>query len=151
MCPVNNYYMNNHQGKIIFLFIIISWLIFSISPIVLADTCLGTSCNVPNPIGSDNFVDLLDKIAQWIFNIGLVLAVIMVIWSGVLFMTAGGNEEKIKKAKQTLLWTIIGATIIIGCKGLISLVKDILGVQGVKDAQLQRSSGILNLIRGIIK
>jgi hypothetical protein len=39
---------------------------------------------------------------------------IMIIYSGLLFVTGRGNPEKIKQAKQTLTYTVIGAAIVLG-------------------------------------
>jgi len=51
--------------------------------------------------------------------IGVVLAfvgvifLILIIYGGILWMTAGGNEEKIKKAKSILTTALIGLVIIL--------------------------------------
>lgn len=57
-----------------------------------------------------------------------VLALIAVIYSGIMYMTAGGDSTKAEKAKQNLLWAIIGiiiaflAFIIIGWINNISTI-----------------------------
>jgi len=39
---------------------------------------------------------------------------IAIIYSGFLFVTAQGNSEKLTKAKKALLYTIIGAALLLG-------------------------------------
>jgi len=54
----------------------------------------------------------------------------MIIYSGLLFMTAAGDEEKVSKAKKALTWSLIGLAVLIMGRAWISLIKDILGVSG---------------------
>lgn len=39
--------------------------------------------------------------------------IILIIYAGFMWMTSGGNEEKIKKAKETIIAAIIGLAIIV--------------------------------------
>jgi cytochrome bd-type quinol oxidase subunit 2 len=41
-----------------------------------------------------------------------LLVVTMFIWSGVLFVTAQGDEKQLEKAKKIMLWSIVGVLII---------------------------------------
>jgi hypothetical protein len=41
-----------------------------------------------------------------------VIAVIMIIYGGMLYVTAGGAQEKVDKGKKILMYTIIGIVII---------------------------------------
>ena len=81
----------------------------------------GTAINFsfPNPIsGVNNIQDLIVKIIGAIITVLGPFVVIMFIYSGFLFVQASGNEEKIQKAKQTLMYTLIGAALILGAKGI---------------------------------
>lgn len=51
-------------------------------------------------------------------TIAFPVAVIFILWSGFLFVSAGGNPEKIKNARATLLWAIIGLAVVIGAWAL---------------------------------
>jgi len=46
--------------------------------------------------------------------VGTAVAVVMIIYAGFLYVTAGGNETQIKKAHDALLWAVIGAAILLG-------------------------------------
>ena len=80
-----------------------------------------------NPLQADSFTALIEDIIDWIVDIGLLIAVGMIIHSGVLFMTAGGKDEDITKAKKTLMWSLVGLAILLIGRNWISLVQDILG------------------------
>jgi len=83
---------------------------------------------IENPLGTDSFTELIRDIIDWLVAIGIGVAVIMIIYSGLLFMTAAGDEEKVTKAKKALTWSLIGLAVLIMGKAWIALIKDILGV-----------------------
>ena len=95
--------------------------------ILLADA----STNLKNPLGEGN--DSLEKLAviigKAIQDLAIPVAVIIIIWIGVQFLTANGNPEKISKARTALLWTVIGLAIIFIGGGFITLIKDILNLK----------------------
>ena len=94
---------------------------------VTAPPAGGETDRIENPLGASNFTELIGKIVVWIANIGIAVAVIVIIYAGLLFMTSGGNEEKITQAKKALTWSL--AILLMGRSGaLIALVKDILGM-----------------------
>jgi len=68
------------------------------------------------------FNNLATIIAQFFWTAAIVAA----IWSGFLFLTAGGNEEKTGKARKMLQYTVIAIVIGLLAFGLPSLIKNIL-------------------------
>ncbi len=79
---------------------------------------------IENPFGSG--VDTLQALFEKIINnvvipIGGVLAVLAFIYSGFLYVTASGDETKIKNAHRALLYTAIGTAVLLGA-GVISKV-----------------------------
>jgi hypothetical protein len=77
-----------------------------------------------NPINSDSFEALVLSLAQWVAAIALPIAAIFIIYSGYLFVTAGGNQSKIDAAKTTFYWTIIGTAIVVGAWALAAAIVD---------------------------
>ncbi|PIR42100.1 MAG: hypothetical protein COV30_00140 [Candidatus Yanofskybacteria bacterium CG10_big_fil_rev_8_21_14_0_10_37_15] len=84
--------------------------------------------SIPNPLkgGADDLSGLIKIIAQWIFNLAIPIAVIMIIYSGVLFLTAQGNSQQVTKAKDVLKWAVVGLAIILIGSGFVTLIKSIL-------------------------
>lgn len=67
------------------------------------------------------FTDLggiLDTVLSYIFPIGAILAVIMIVYGGYMWMMSAGDPGKIKSAQGTLTWAIIGL-VFLGIFGLI--------------------------------
>lgn len=69
---------------------------------------------IQNPLKFNDFGDIVKALAGAVAKIGLPIAVLFLIYSGFLFVTAQGNEQKISKAKTTFFWTIVGTVLIIG-------------------------------------
>ena len=86
----------------------------------------GANNSLNNPIGTTDFTKLAESIIEWIVNIGILIAVFMIIYSGILFMISRGNDEDITKAKKALMWSLIGLAILIMGKTWITLIKSIL-------------------------
>ncbi|MFQ6049551.1 MAG: pilin [Candidatus Paceibacterales bacterium] len=83
---------------------------------------------IENPLTADTFGELVDKLINFIFTIAIVLAPLMIIIAGFLFVTSGGKPEQVAKAKTIITWTIIGFIIILLAKGIVALIDQILGV-----------------------
>jgi Na+-driven multidrug efflux pump len=67
-----------------------------------------------NPLKYDNVPELIEAIINIVVQIGVPVVGVMIIYSGFLFVSAQGNEEKLTKAKSAFLWTVIGAAIVLG-------------------------------------
>lgn len=57
-----------------------------------------------------------------------VIFLILIIYGGITWMTAGGNEEKIKKAKGLIVNSIIGLVIILAAYSIVSFIFTQIGV-----------------------
>ncbi len=66
----------------------------------------GTDCILSGLISA-----IINKI---LLPIGGLVAAVMIIYAGFLYVTAGGNETQIKKAHDALLYAVIGAAILLG-------------------------------------
>ncbi len=60
--------------------------------------------------------------------VGIILVVLM-IYAGYLWMTAGGNDEQITQAKSIIRNAVIGLAIILSAYSIVSYIIKILGVQ----------------------
>lgn len=85
----------------------------------LGGTTGGTTLINPLSAGTD-LPTLLQGILGFVVKIGAVVVVLMLVYVGFLFATAGGEPGKITKAKEALLWTIVGALILLGAQAIAS-------------------------------
>lgn len=68
----------------------------------------------------------LIAITDIVFTILLSIAGLFLIISGFFYITAAGDPEKIKKAKQMLINALIGVAIALAAKGIVNVLEDIL-------------------------
>ena len=88
----------------------------------------GATGKFTNPLGAATFTGLINNIINFIFTIAVILAPILLVIAGVIFMTAAGDPGKVKTARSMMLWTIVGFGVILISKGLVSVLKNILGI-----------------------
>lgn len=79
----------------------------------------------PNPLKYDTFQELVEAIIKFIFNLSLWIAPIMFIVAGFYYITASGDPEKVKTAKNILIYTAIGLIIVISARALVELFQSL--------------------------
>lgn len=62
--------------------------------------------------------NIIRRVAQFMLIIGVIVAIIFIIWGGITWMMAGGADDKIKTAK-TRIWSGVWGALIIIAVGLI--------------------------------
>ncbi|MFH1894509.1 MAG: hypothetical protein ABH813_01235, partial [Patescibacteria group bacterium] len=70
---------------------------------------------------------LVNGLINFIFTLGVILAPLMYIVAGFYFVTAGGDSQRVTTGKQIALYTTIGLGIILFARGLIAVLKTIIG------------------------
>lgn len=70
----------------------------------------------------------VQKVINWAIGLTAVVAVVMLIAAGFMYITANGDENKIKKATTTLTFAIVGLVIAFIAVLLVQFVlKEIIG------------------------
>ena len=86
------------------------------------------------PQGPDTFsefIALICKAGNWFFTALMVVALLMFLVSAFYFLTGGGNPQNIEKAKQTLLYAIVGVIVGILPKAIIAIIGSFLGAGSI--------------------
>ncbi len=73
----------------------------------------------------DDVSTLIDNLIALAADLAGGIAIIMIIWAGIQYFTAYGNEERANKAKTTITWAIVGLVFIILARILAS---EIIGI-----------------------
>lgn len=79
---------------------------------------------IENPLSVDTVNEFIRILLEGILKIGIPIVALAIIYCGFLFVSATGNSEKIKKAKEALLYTLIGAAILLGAWALAKLIAE---------------------------
>lgn len=76
-----------------------------------------------NPLGSATLSGFITTVLVGLGQVGYVLVVLALVYTGFLFIAAQGKEEKIREARQALLYTVIGGVILLGATALYALIQ----------------------------
>jgi hypothetical protein len=86
---------------------------------------------VPNPLkGTSDLPTFIQKVLQGMVLLLTPVVVIMLLYSGFLFVIARGNIEKLGEAKNALMYTMIGAAIVLGAEGFALVIQNTVGCLG---------------------
>ena len=78
-------------------------------------------------ISEGTFYNILDNVMTWLLGIVAVLGIIGFAISGIMYLTAAGDEDRMSTAKKAMVYSIIG--IAVALLGLVA-VKTIASILG---------------------
>jgi|GEM_PF-360497 ABC-type amino acid transport system permease subunit len=105
----------------------------------------GEPPGVYNPLsGISDIPSLIAAVVDAIKKIGYYVVVVFIIYSGFLFVKARGNEKDLEKAKSALLYTFIGAVILLGASILSEVIKNTIDQVNKKKGDSSSSLIIIN-------
>lgn len=81
-----------------------------------------------NPLTVTTFLELIDRLTGFLFLISSVLGVVMILVSAFMYMTSGGDPQKVTAAKNALLYALLGVLLAIVFLGIVPITCDILGI-----------------------
>jgi type IV secretory pathway VirB2 component (pilin) len=88
---------------------------------------VGTATQLPGA-NDNNFIwVMIGRIINTVLGVLGVILVVLVIYAGFMWMTASGDAEKVKKAKNVLIQAVIGIIIIFAAYALANFVLSALG------------------------
>jgi hypothetical protein len=91
----------------------------------------GQSVTLINPLNGVNcqsgngscLMSFLSQILSFVTRIGSIAVVLMVVYTGYKFVMAQGKEAEIRAARNMLLWTVIGALILLGAQAIAASIQ----------------------------
>ena len=88
---------------------------------------------LPLVVAAQQVNTILNQVKQTLNIVIAILFVLMTlyfIWGVVQYITAGGDEEKLGKGKQHMIWGIIGMAVAGAAWGIVAIIWNYLGVGG---------------------
>jgi hypothetical protein len=95
--------------------------------VALAQTGGTPGATIGNPLKVETLECFIAEALKVVVNIGAIVCVFFIIYSGFLFVTAQGNEAKLTQAKNTFLYTVIGTAILLGAWVLALVISGTIG------------------------
>ena len=74
----------------------------------------------------EKVITIINKFGGWLYGALLALAVVLIIYAAFLFLTSGGDAEKVGKAKKQLIYAVVAVATTILATGVIKLVQILL-------------------------
>lgn len=110
---------------------------FSYGYVVLAQTGTGGQAGtgtggqaevttLQDPLKVGSLSEFFYMIANFAYSLSYAVIAFFLIWSGFKFVVAQGNEEKLKDAKKTFYYTIVGAILLIGANVITEVVRTVI-------------------------
>lgn len=105
---------------------------FQFASIILAEKVFAAGGGTGNSIdfgsGVTNILTVINNFAGFFIGLSGIIAVVIVIYAGYLYMFSGGDPGKVSTARTTLLYLAIGyGLVLLTWAGLIPLIKEIGG------------------------
>lgn len=74
------------------------------------------SGTLQNPLkeGYTSIPDFLAAILDVVIKIAIPIIILMIVYSGFLFIKAQGKPEELVIARKSIMWTLVGAAVILG-------------------------------------
>ncbi len=84
---------------------------------------LAESTLIQSPIKAKTIEELLALLINAAIVILMPVVVLMIVYSGFLFLTARGNKEQLSKAKINFVWVVVGSAVLLGAKVIAEVLK----------------------------
>lgn len=77
---------------------------------------------VKQPTGNTSIANVIVAITAWLLSFAAAVAVLFIIFAGIQMVTAAGNAERLKIARATLTYAVIGLIVIVLSYFIVELV-----------------------------
>lgn len=83
---------------------------------------VGDATYGPQDTDQKDLVDVVVSIINFVLSLIGIIFLILVIYAGFLWMTAGGNDDQVGKAKKLIINSIIGIVIIVAAYAFTNFI-----------------------------
>ena len=98
--------------------------------LTLAQGGSGFTGEQPLPTGVrsfEGFIGIFNRLINWIFTILLILAIVFILMAAFRYLTAAGDDEKIKKAHTALIYAVVAIAVGLLAQGIRFIVGQLVG------------------------
>lgn len=87
----------------------------------------GEIINLQSPLGCTTIEECISRMINFLFSLAIILAPLMMILAGFLYITAAGKPEKIAEAQKLITWTLIGFLIVSLARAIVYVITSVIG------------------------
>lgn len=85
--------------------------------------------SIDNPLKYESLEELVEHLIGFIFAISLALVPGLILFGAFYILTAAGDPSRVQKGQKIIMYAVIGLAVILFAKGIISVLKNILGLK----------------------
>jgi len=104
------------------------FIFFALFGIFVIPLTVNGQITIENPLEYESIDELVKKIIEFLVLLATPVATLMIVIAAFYFVTSSGDPRQIDTAKKMILYTLVGYGIIWLSYGLITVIKQILGV-----------------------
>lgn len=86
--------------------------------------CVDDNAHLPSPadVEKNIFLDLMWNLISLLIQYVPVVAVVALTLSGIMYMLSGGDDEKVKKAKNWITWSLIWVIFSLSAWSIVNII-----------------------------
>lgn len=86
-----------------------------------------------NPLSDNNatFAGFLVNVTKFLLGLVGLATMLAIVWGGLMYILAMGDDSRVQHAKKILLWAIVGFSIVVLSYVIIKTVTSLLGVTSI--------------------
>lgn len=89
---------------------------------VAAQAAGNSAIGLPVPLAGIDPQTLIGRVISGLLGVVGSIALVMFMYGGFVWMTAGGSQEKIKSAKGTIVWATIGLIVVFASYAIANFI-----------------------------
>lgn len=74
-----------------------------------------------------DFYDIIQFGTRWLVVFGVIIGAVFIVWGGIKYITAGGDEEATGEGKKMIIGGLIGIAILLLAFALVNIVGSFFG------------------------
>lgn len=94
-------------------------------PVVVDGQNQGGS-GIENPIGKTTVEGIIVAIVKWLAGLAGALAILALVWGGIMYIVSLGDDSRVNKAKSIIMWAIVGIAVVILSYVMLNIVSKLL-------------------------
>lgn len=106
----------------------VSFYSAAVVTVLCVNSVIAEEIVIKNPITTESFAKIIENTLLWVLGIAGSIALFMLIVGGIMYITSGGDEQKVATAKKMFNFTVLGLIIVLLSYSIIKVLNDILGL-----------------------
>lgn len=84
------------------------------------------SINFDNPTTTNTTQELVTSVVNWLLGITSAVVILFLVYGGIMYITASGDEAQIEKAKKIINYAIIGMFLVLVSYSVVTTLNNII-------------------------